>query len=153
MLTNPKLFSFWKHNWKWDWAFLMACATIQMKTVSSEKKPARRTWSRFKQTYNLCGWGVEVGAGRGVTARNMNSLHEGSGNDVLLSLELDFWMPPAKLVIFAAWKKKNEANVNASLFKKKIGNHFLWFMSSCNLAVRKFLCKSTGMPIFQWYLC
>lgn len=53
--------------------------------VSFEKNPAKRISSRLRDTYSLCGCGVEVGEGLGVTMRKMNSLQQGSGNVLNLS--------------------------------------------------------------------
>lgn len=53
--------------------------------VSFEKNPAKRISSRLRHTYSLCGCGVEVGAGLGVTIRKINSLQQGSGNVLNLS--------------------------------------------------------------------
>lgn len=52
--------------------------------VSSEKNPAKRISSRLRLTYNLWGCAVDVGEGRGVTIRKINSLQQGSGNDLNL---------------------------------------------------------------------
>lgn len=74
--------------------------------VSSEKNPAKRIWSRLRQTYSRCGCSVEAGEGRGIIARKMNSLHDGSGNvlcrlfsALLVSLLL------TDVIIWAAWNK------------------------------------------------
>lgn len=48
--------------------------------VSSEKNPAKRMWSRLRQAYSRCGCSAEAGEGRGIIARKINSLDEGSGN-------------------------------------------------------------------------
>lgn len=109
--------------------------------VSSEKNPAKRMWSRLRQTYSRCGCGVEAGEGRGIIARKMNSLHDGSGN-VLYRLSpasvVFLLVLLTDVIIWTAWNKVEifyVRNINSLSYIIIYKNIYFTFWASRNIVV------------------